>query len=769
MKDTKALQKNKRKFYIYIGTSLVLFFIVVSIVFVAFHRSLKQMELERSYSILKEVSQQNSQTMKAILNTSLNDMNVVASTFRNFKNSSYDIKDAEDILKDIFENTWFSYIAIADKNGVAKTTTGQKTNVKEESFFQYAINGAGNTSRLLKKPLIGEYEFANAVPLYNEKDITGVLYGVYDVNRFSKYMQNVETKREYYFGVIQQNGAFVLWPQKQSTLLFEKNFWQNMQKAELSCSIEQIKKDMQQNKSRMISYVIDQEQRYLYYEPYYQNGWYIISIMNPESMENRLQKISYMVWQLLAEILIVFILMAVWTAYWLKRNRTEIEQIAKRLKQNETSFAIAVSQGAQVIFDYDIETKRLTFRYKGNEKYGFEKQLENVPESLIEKKIVLKDSAEEFLHMFEAIARGEKSASCVVRMKKHNGKVAWDKITMTNIFSKEGSIIQTVGILEDTTELKENEMQMAEEMEFRRAMVSDAMTSYEINITKDYMIKRKADEVNDSSEIKKRYAYTKCLQALIRYVVYPQDSVIVLSAFSKENMLYAFEKKKKKKAKKNKKKTKKGEYIWVECAVHFFEDKLSKDVKGFMVIRDINVQKDKELRLKKQADMDFLTNIYNRATTEQYITEIVSKQSDSTILHAFLICDLDNFKAINDTLGHQMGDKTLVDTAELLKHSFRKTDIIGRLGGDEFIILMQDVGSLEAVKGVLEKLIKQLDRVYGEGEKQVRTTASIGISISPLQGRTFETLYAKADKALYGVKHKNKNGFAFFEENDTIK
>ena len=59
------------------------------------------MELERSYSILKEVSQQNSQTMKAILNTSLNDMNVVASTFRNFKNSSYDIKDAEDILKDI--------------------------------------------------------------------------------------------------------------------------------------------------------------------------------------------------------------------------------------------------------------------------------------------------------------------------------------------------------------------------------------------------------------------------------------------------------------------------------------------------------------------------------------------------------------------------------------------------------------------------------------------------------------------------------------------
>lgn len=767
MKDMRALQKNKKRFYISIGTAFVLFCIVISIIFTSFHHALKQMELDRSYAILKEVSQQNTQTMKAILNTSLNDMKIVSSSLIALENSPYNTKDIEYILEHIFENTLFSYIGIADKNGNAKTTTGRETNVKEESFFQYALNGADNTSRLLKNPLVCENEFANAVALYEGREITGVLYGVYDTQRLSKYMENVESAEEYCFGVIQQNGAFVVYPPNEQTLLYEKNFWENMQKASLSYSMEQIKKDMNENKSRMVSYNINGEQRYLYYQPYYENDWYVISVMNPEVMESRLQKINYMVWRVSAEILICFIIVVIWTFYSSKRSRSEMEQITKTLKQNETSFAIAVSQSSQVIFDYDIESKRLTFRYKGNERYGFEKQLENVPEDLIAKGVVLADSAEELRHMFALIAQGEKSASGIIKMKRHDGKVVWDKMSMTNIFSKEGTVIQTVGILEDTTELKENEMQMAEEIEFRRAMVSGAMTSYEINITEDYMVRRKAEESTESFENQKKYVYTMCLEAMIRFVVHPKDSVIVLSAFSKENMLYAFSHGQTDISKQFRQKTKTGEYIWVECAVHFFQDRLTKDVKGFMVIRDINVQKDKELKLKKQADIDFLTNIYNRATAEKHITEMVSKESDSTALHAFLICDLDNFKAINDTLGHQMGDKTLVDTAEILKNSFRKTDIIGRLGGDEFIVLMCNVESLEDVKAAAKKLIAHLNRVYGEGENQVRTTASIGISLSPLHGRTFEALYSKADKALYGVKHKNKNGFAFFQEENS--
>ena len=152
--------------------------------------------------------------------------------------------------------------------------------------------------------------------------------------------------------------------------------------------------------------------------------------------------------------------------------------------------------------------------------------------------------------------------------------------------------------------------------------------------------------------------------------------------------------------------------------------------------------------------MDFLTEVYNRATSEKLITEIVSQKIIDKGVHAFLICDLDNFKTVNDTLGHQIGDKVLIDAANILKNHFRKTDIVGRLGGDEFIVLMQNINSFFAIKNTVSRLVKEFDQTYGEGEKKVRITVSIGISLSPLQGSDFSTLYKKADEALYRVKRK---------------
>ncbi len=193
----------------------------------------------------------------------------------------------------------------------------------------------------------------------------------------------------------------------------------------------------------------------------------------------------------------------------------------------------------------------------------------------------------------------------------------------------------------------------------------------------------------------------------------------------------------------------------------------SGDIKGLMVVKDINDKKGKEIELKKQADMDFLTEVYNRATTERLVSQVVSqKVIDGKGVHAFLICDLDNFKTVNDTLGHQIGDKVLVDAAHILKKHFRQTDIIGRLGGDEFIVLIQNINSFSAIKSTVGRLVKEFDQTYGEGDKTVRITVSIGISLSPLQGSDFLTLYEKADKALYRVKENGRNGFAIFEEEE---
>ena len=123
--------------------------------------------------------------------------------------------------------------------------------------------------------------------------------------------------------------------------------------------------------------------------------------------------------------------------------------------------------------------------------------------------------------------------------------------------------------------------------------------------------------------------------------------------------------------------------------------------------------------------------------------------------HALLMIDVDNFKKLNDTLGHQAGDEFLIKLAHTLKDNFRKQDVVGRIGGDEFWVLMRDI---ESVDQVLQKSRELYDIVMQlcEGYKKISLSGSMGISFYPQDGRKLDELYEKADKALYEAKRNGK-------------
>lgn len=366
MKEIRILKKEKKRLYIQLIIASVLFCMVASWLFLHFHDVLRQEELERSYIELQEFSQQSSRRVKSILDNSLkhteNMTEIITLT------EEKDITEIEKKLKKEMTNVQISYIGIADVTGIAQTTANGKAtvDVSEEEFFKKAIIGISNTSNLIKQPLQSEYEFVNAVPIYKDNVIIGVLYGAIDVENFSEAMANMNGSKEYYFGIVEQDGDFVL-KLKKENVTSEGNFWEDMsQTSLLKNDIDQIKINMVQNEDKITDYVLSGEQRYLYYMPYGENKWYTVSVMNPEIMDTKLHKINTMVWKLLVEVLIIFILTFAWIFYLSKKSRDEMMQMNQILKQNETSLAIAVSQGTQVIFDYDIETKQLTFRYRGN-------------------------------------------------------------------------------------------------------------------------------------------------------------------------------------------------------------------------------------------------------------------------------------------------------------------------------------------------------------------------------------------------------------------
>lgn len=170
-----------------------------------------------------------------------------------------------------------------------------------------------------------------------------------------------------------------------------------------------------------------------------------------------------------------------------------------------------------------------------------------------------------------------------------------------------------------------------------------------------------------------------------------------------------------------------------------------------------------ELRLavmEHEASMDGLTSCFNRSAGIKRIDEHLIASSGTD---ALLLLDLDNFKDINDTFGHMMGDEVLKHFAETLKKSVRTSDLVVRIGGDEFIVFLKDAGSRENVTNCVKKIVKRIMTEHYGANDDLDVEASIGVAVSPDDGGSFEELYEKADEALYRVKRGGKNGYAYFK------
>ncbi len=174
----------------------------------------------------------------------------------------------------------------------------------------------------------------------------------------------------------------------------------------------------------------------------------------------------------------------------------------------------------------------------------------------------------------------------------------------------------------------------------------------------------------------------------------------------------------------------------------------------------------KELQhLKKMAVTDSLSGIYNKKTTEDMIKSFLSGEGRFG-KHAMLIADIDDFKEINDDHGHRVGDTIISAMGIQLNRIFRTTDIKGRIGGDEFMILMKDIVEMDLIISKARDICEMLGCYELEGEKQIAFSVSIGIAIYDLDGSTYEELYEAADRALYNCKNYNKGTYAFCKEND---
>jgi diguanylate cyclase (GGDEF)-like protein/PAS domain S-box-containing protein len=218
-----------------------------------------------------------------------------------------------------------------------------------------------------------------------------------------------------------------------------------------------------------------------------------------------------------------------------------------------------------------------------------------------------------------------------------------------------------------------------------------------------------------------------------------------------------------------------GTTVWTETKFSFVGDKNKKTVGILGVSRDITERKYAEERIQYLATHDVLTGLPNRMMFSQLLNQAIESSRRHERQFAILFIDLDRFKIINDTMGHDAGDELLTEMAKRFRQSLRavdvvgrpqeRNDVVGRLGGDEFIILIEEITDLNQVAVVAQRVLSTAMKpmiILGE---ECRVTASIGISVYPGDGEDELTLLKKADMAMYFAKEEGKNNVQFYSQN----
>ncbi len=182
----------------------------------------------------------------------------------------------------------------------------------------------------------------------------------------------------------------------------------------------------------------------------------------------------------------------------------------------------------------------------------------------------------------------------------------------------------------------------------------------------------------------------------------------------------------------------------------------------FSIVHDVTERKLAEALLAKQAHYDTLTDLPNRALAMDRLSHLLRQSDRTQTKTAVMFIDLDDFKKINDTLGHNVGDTLLVEASTRIRHALRDTDTVGRLGGDEFIVLLSNLDEPSAAIPIAEKILDCFKTAFFIQKRDLILTCSIGISIYPDDGDNALTLLRNADSAMYHAKESGRNMFAFF-------
>lgn len=444
---------------------------------------------------------------------------------------------------------------------------------------------------------------------------------------------------------------------------------------------------------------------------------------------------------------------------------TEQKEIEQELKISEERFRIALSHSKINVWEYDIVNK--TILQMGDQSGEISIKQENVPESCLKTGYVHPETADAFIELYDKIRAGEKVARATVKVMTKSGEYRWVKMVYTNVFDKDGKPIRAIGLSEDISSQFETEAQYQRELVFRDEVTPDLIASYKVNLTKDIVENYKIERSKEK-KLNYEYTYEQLLQDAADRAVSKEEKQRILRKLEYGRVLQNYRDGKPSVFAEYRRVDNKGRISWVCMIINLLKEPGTGDIIGFVYIRNIDEKKKLELALKERADKDYMTGMYSKETTEFMVEKLLGPHRQENEYCALFMVDLDNFKYINDSLGHVYGDKVLGDLANAMSSCFDSQAILGRVGGDEFVAFLDKIPSGQWVEDMAEKLCNVLNLSYLEDENHIHISGSAGIAVAKAKDMDYRTLFQQADSAMYEAKQSGKNGYKIYNP-DEIK
>ncbi len=421
----------------------------------------------------------------------------------------------------------------------------------------------------------------------------------------------------------------------------------------------------------------------------------------------------------------------------------------KALEKWKDRYKIALDGANDGLWDWDLEKDEVIFsnRWKEIMGYGNKDVAKNIYTWL---NLVVEEDKKKVLAELDRHLNGESENFKVQhRVKTPDGKEKWVEVKAKAFFDSEGKARRMAGFTTDITELKKTEIKLKESEALFRLFMD--------NIPGSVFIKDENGRFVFVNEYMYKFFGYKDLLNKTFAAVLPKKAAKEIELKEK---LVLIEQESKVFEEKYVDSTKKP-YIFKTYRFPIIQN--NKRLIGGISL-DITKQKDFESKLNFLAHYDTLTSLPNRILFQDRLRHAIAYSKRYGKKIALMFLDLDNFKTVNDTLGHDYGDMLLIEISKRLKSALREQDTVSRLGGDEFTIILEGIRDDSYTSIVAQKLIDIISQPLKLKDKTVYVGVSIGISIYPDDGKNMEELIKNADMAMYKAKESGKNNFQYFTE-----